>query len=58
MNVVPGPELIVAGTSLESIDRARKQNLWEESVQEVLEINLALWGMIACSAVKMVQYAF
>ena len=25
---------------------------------EVLEINLALWGMIACSAVKMVQYAF
>ena len=30
----------------------------EQPMREALEINLALWGMIACSAMKVAQYAF
>jgi hypothetical protein len=32
--------------------------LRERYMREVLQINLALWGMIACSAIKVTQYAF
>jgi len=27
-------------------------------MREALQINIALWGMIACSAIKMAQRAF
>jgi len=27
-------------------------------MREALQINIALWGMIACSAIKMAQHAF
>ena len=30
----------------------------EEGVRVVLEIDLALWGMIACLAMKVAQYSF
>jgi hypothetical protein len=32
--------------------------LRERCMREVLQINLALWGMIACSAIKVTQHAF
>ena len=27
-------------------------------MRQVLEINFALWGLMACSAIKVAQYAF
>jgi hypothetical protein len=32
--------------------------LWEERVREILQINLALWGLMACSVIKVAQHAF